>query len=116
MRAARGLHEEYERFLQGQPKLLTADEQEAIRNLRHVVHWLTNPSPRWQSWWKSSRVKTMSQADSRFAPQTSWLRQTSPETSVSGYFLAVNPFAGENQRDREFSVKTAVSWPDPCGS
>ncbi len=31
--AARELHEEYERFLQGQPKLLTADEQEAIRQL-----------------------------------------------------------------------------------
>jgi DNA invertase Pin-like site-specific DNA recombinase len=33
LRAARELHEEYERFLQGQPKLLTADEQEAIRRL-----------------------------------------------------------------------------------
>jgi len=33
IRAARELHEEYERFLQGQPKLLTADEQEAIRRL-----------------------------------------------------------------------------------
>jgi hypothetical protein len=33
MRAARELHEEYERFLQGQPKLLTPDEQAAIRRL-----------------------------------------------------------------------------------
>lgn len=33
LRAARELHEEHERFLQGQPKLLTADEQEAIRRL-----------------------------------------------------------------------------------
>jgi hypothetical protein len=33
LRAARELHEEYERFVQGQPKLLTAEEQEAIRRL-----------------------------------------------------------------------------------
>jgi hypothetical protein len=33
MRAARELREEYDRFLQGQPKVLTADEQEAIRRL-----------------------------------------------------------------------------------
>src|SRR5262249_6189609 len=33
LRAARELHEEHERFLQGQPKLLTAGEQEAIRRL-----------------------------------------------------------------------------------
>jgi DNA invertase Pin-like site-specific DNA recombinase len=33
LRAARELHEEYERFLQTQPKLLTAEEQEAIRRL-----------------------------------------------------------------------------------
>ncbi len=33
IRAARELREEYERFLQGQPKLLTTDEQEAIRRL-----------------------------------------------------------------------------------
>lgn len=33
LRAARELHEEYKRFLQSQPKLLTADEQEAIRRL-----------------------------------------------------------------------------------
>lgn len=33
LRAARELHEEYERFLQSQPKLLTTEEQEAIRRL-----------------------------------------------------------------------------------
>jgi hypothetical protein len=33
MRAARELHEEHDRFLHGQPKLLTADEQAAIRRL-----------------------------------------------------------------------------------
>lgn len=33
LRVVRELHEEYERFLQSQPKLLTTEEQEAIRRL-----------------------------------------------------------------------------------